>query len=131
MENKELKNKFVDEKTGIEYIRHEDYYLPKLIDTASVSFSELGKYGRMRLRFLKQYKKAEYTCLWMDNKLRKHLKEIDKTANERLELLMKQLTEKENITEELKAHNQMEWVSKMNNIKHSAEEIILNELIYI
>ena len=59
------------------------------------------------------------------------MKEIDKTANARLNLLIKQLAEKENITEELKANNQLEWVCKMNNIKHSTEEIILNELIYI
>ena len=54
IENKELKEKFVDERTGIEYIRHGDYYLPNLVDTASVNASELGKYGRMRLRYLKQ-----------------------------------------------------------------------------
>lgn len=131
MENKELKDRFIDERTGIEYILHGDYYLPNLTDTASVSFSELGRYGRMRLRYLKQYKRAEYTILWANNKLRNHLKEIDKTANERLNLLIKQLAEKENITEELKANNQLEWVGKMNNIKNSAEEIMLNELIYI
>ena len=131
MENKELKDRFIDERTGIEYIRHGDYYLLNLIDTASVNSSELGRYGRMRLRYLKQYKRVEYTILWANNKLRNHLKEIDKTANARLNLLIKQLAEKENITEELKANNQLEWVCKMNNIKNSAEEIVLNELIYI
>ena len=67
----------------------------------------------------------------MDNKLQKHLMDIDKTANERFDLLMKQFSEKENITEELKATNQMEWVWRMNNIKNRAEEIIFNELIYV
>ena len=61
MENKELKDRFIDERTGIEYIRHGDYYLLNLIDTASVNSSELGRYGRMRLRYLKQYKCVEYT----------------------------------------------------------------------
>lgn len=67
----------------------------------------------------------------MDNKLQKHLMGIDKIANERFDLLMKQFAQKENITEELKAKDQLKWVGLMNNIKHSAEEIILKELIYV
>ena len=67
----------------------------------------------------------------MERPLQKHLMEIDKTAHERFELLMKQFAEKENITEELKAKDQLKWVGLMNNIKHSTEEIILKELIYI
>lgn len=131
MENKDLIDRFINEKTGIEYIKQNDYYLPNLIDTASVNANELGKYGRMRLRYLKEHKKVEYTCLWMDNKLREHLKEVDKTANERAKMLMKQFAEKENITEELKLKNQLEWVKLMNSIKNRTQEIILNELIYI
>ena len=92
---------------------------------------KIGKYGKLRLRYLKENKKAEYTILLMDNKLQKHLMDIDKIANERFDLLMKQFAEKENITEELKATNQMEWVCRMNNIKNRAEEIIFNELIYV
>ena len=131
MENKELKERFIDEKTRIEYIRKGDYYLPNLIDTASVNTCELGKYGKMRLKYLLEHKISEYTILWVENKLRSHLLEIDKTANERFNLLMKQLAEQENITEELKATNQMEWVARMNNIKNRAEEIIFKELIYV
>ena len=67
----------------------------------------------------------------MDNELQKHLMEVDKIATERFELLMKQFSEKENITEELKAKDQLKWVGLMNNIKHSVEEIILKELIYV
>ena len=130
MKNKELKERFIDEKTGIEYVRNGDYYLPNLVDSASVKANELGKYGKLRLKYLLEHKKAEYTCLWLDNKLRNHLLEIDKTANERFNLLMKQLAEKENITEELKANNQIEWVRRMNNIKNRVEEIIFSELIY-
>lgn len=92
---------------------------------------EIGKYGKLRLKYLKEHKKAEYTILLMDNKLQKHLMEIDKIANERFDLLMKQFSQKENITEELKAKDQLKWVGLMNNIKHSAEEIILKELIYV
>lgn len=131
MEDKELKERFVDEKTGIEYIRKGDYYYPNLVDSASVNPNELGKYGKLRLKYLLEHKKIEYTILWSENKLRGHLLEIDKTANERFKLLMKQFSEQENITEELKATNQMEWVRCMSNIKNCVEEIIFKELIYV
>lgn len=131
MKNSELKERFIDDKTGIEYIRKGDYYYRNLVDSASVKANELGKYGKLRLKFLLEHKKTEYTCLWLDNKLRSHLFEIDKTANERFNLLMKQFAEQENITEELKANNQMEWVCRMNNIKNRVEEIVFNELIYV
>jgi hypothetical protein len=92
---------------------------------------KIGKYGRMRAKYLKENKKAEYSIMLIDNTLQDHLIEIDKTANERYNLLIKQFAEKENITEELKANNQMEWVKMMNNIKNSVEEIILKELIFV
>lgn len=131
MKNVELKERFIDERNGIEYIRKGDYYFPNLIDSASVKANELGKYGKLRLKYLLEYKKIEYTILWGENKLRSHLLEIDKTANERFNLLIKRFAEKENITEELKANNQLEWVSSMNNIKNRVEEIIFKELIYV
>ncbi len=131
MENIELKEKFIDEKTGIEYIRKGDYYYPNLIDSASIKANELGKYGKLRLKYLLEHKKVDYTILWTENKLRSHLLDIDKTANERFNLLMKQLAEKENINEELKTNNQLEWVRAMNNIKNRVEEIIFRELIYV
>ncbi len=131
MENIELKERFIDEKTGIEYIRKGDYYYPNLIDSASIKANELGKYGKLRLKYLLEHKKIEYTILWVENKLRSHLLDIDKTANERFNLLMNQFAKKENITEELKANNQLEWVSSMNNIKNRVEEIIFRELIYV
>lgn len=131
MDNNELKERFVDEKTGIEYIRKGDYYFPNLVDSASVKANELGKYGKLRLKYLLEHKKVDYTILWVENKLRSHLLEIDKTANKRFNLLMKQFIEQENITEELKATNQMEWVRCMNNIKNRVEETIFKELIYV
>ena len=115
----------------LEYRKCGDYYIPNLVAPENIKNFKVGKYGKLRLRYLKEHKKAEYTILLMDNKLQKHLMDIDKTANERFDLLMKQFAEKENITEELKATNQMEWVCRMNNIKNRAEEIIFNELIYV
>lgn len=115
----------------IEYTKQGDYYIPNLVAPANMKNFRIGKYGKLRLNYLKQHKKAEYTILLMDNELQNHLIEIDNTANARFELLMKQFAEKGNITEELKATNQMEWVRKMNNIKHCAEEIIFKELIYV
>ena len=115
----------------IEYTKVGDYYLPNLVAPENMKNFKIGKYGKLRLRYLKEHKKAEYKILLMDNKLQKHLMDIDTTANERFDLLMKQFAEKENITEELKATNQMEWVCRMNNIKNRAEEIIFNELIYV
>lgn len=126
-----MKERFIDERTGIEYIKHGDYYLPNLVDTASVNSSELGKYGRMRLNYLKKYKYAEYIILWSENKLREHLKYIDTVTNSRFDLLMKQFAERGNITEELKATNQLEWFCRMNSIKSRVEEIIFSEIIYI
>ena len=116
---------------NIEYTKYGDYYLPNIVAPKNIKNFKLGKYGRLRLNYLKNHKKGEYTILLMNNKLQKHLMDVDKIADERFELLMKQYAERENITEELKANNQMKWVCKMNNIKHSVEEIIFNELIYI
>lgn len=115
----------------IEYRKVGDYYLPNLIAPSNIKDFKLGKYGRLRLNYLKQYKKAEYTTMLMNCELQKHLMEIDESTNRRIELLIKQFAEKENITEELKSNNQMEWVARMNNIKNRAEEIIYKELIYV
>lgn len=130
MENKELPKNYIDEKTGIEYTLKGDYYIPNLV-LPNWKNIKLGKYGRMRARYMKEHKKAEYSIMLIDNTLQDHLIEIDSTANERFNLLMKQFAEKENITEELKATNQLEWVGKMNAIKNAVEEIILKELIYV
>ena len=130
MEYKELPKNYIDEKTGIEYRLIGDYYIPNLVLPNRKNVT-LGKYGRMRARYLKENKKAEYSIMLIDNTLQDHLIEIDKTANERYDLLMKQFAKKENITEELKATNQLEWVGKMNSIKNAVEEIILKELIYV
>ena len=130
MENVELKDRFIDEKTGIEYIRNGDYYLPNLV-LAEQRKIQLNKYGRLRLHYLKNHKKAEYTILFMDNKLTDHLEEVQEIATKRVEEIIKSLKEQSNLTEEMKNTDQLYWVGMMNNFKNQAEEIVLKELIYV
>lgn len=130
MENKELKESYIDERTGIEYRLVGDYYLPNLVLEQEEKII-LNKYGRLRLKFLKENKKAEYTIMFMNGTLNKHLKEIQKTAQERVDIIVEQLKTKNNITEDMKNTNQLYWVGMMNSFKNTAEEIVLNELIYV
>lgn len=104
----------------IDYTKVGDYYLPNL-SLPKQEKVNLGKYARLRLGYLKEHKKALYISLKMENKLTKHLNEIQKTTTNRINNLIKELAEKENITEELKVENQLKWVGVINNIKHSAE----------
>ena len=131
MVNKNVKNRFVDEKTEIEYIKQGDYYLPNLVLDPEETNYTIGKYVRMKLNYLKNHKKAEYIVLFMDGKLNRYLHEIDIACEDRIKTIISQLVKQENVTEELKATNQMEWVCRMNNIKNRAEEVIFNELIYV
>lgn len=130
MEDKGLKERFIDEKTGIEYIRKGDYYMPNLVLEPQRKIN-LNRYGRLRLEYLKKHKKAEYTILFMDNKLTEHLEEIQETATKRVEEIIKSLKEQSNLTEEMKNTDQLNWVGMMNNFKNQAEEIVLKELIYV
>lgn len=131
MENIKIKDRFVDEKTGIEYIKQGDYYLPNLVLDPEETNYTIGKYGRMKLNYLKNHKKAEYIILFMAGKLNRYLHEIDIACEDRIKTIISQLVKQENVTEELKATSQMEWVCRMNSIKNRAEEIALNELIYV
>ena len=131
MENVELKDRFIDEKTGIEYIKQGDYYLPNLVLAPKETNYTIVKYGRMKLNYLKNHKKAEYIVLFMDGKLNRYLYEIDIDCEDRIKTIISQLVKQENVTEELKATNQMEWVCRMNSIKNRVEEIALSELIYV
>lgn len=130
MENVELKDRFIDEKTGIEYIRNGDYYLPNLV-LAEQKKIQLNKYGRLRLDYLKNHKKAKYAILFMDNKLTDHLEEVQEIATKRVEEIIKSLKQQSNLTEEMKNTDQFYWVGMMNNFKNQAEEIVLKELIYV
>lgn len=89
-----------------------------------------GKYGRIRKTFLQKHRHGLYWELLLNGRLVKHLNELDAEAHEQVEFLIRQMAKKQGITEDLKAHNQMAWVGKMNNIKNAAEEIVLSELIY-
>ena len=125
MENKELKTN----KYGIEYTKIGDYYLPNLV--LEKEKIVLNKYGRMRLKFLKENRKAEYMIMFTKGTLNKHLKEIQETAQSRIDIIIEQLKQQNNLTEEMKNTDQLYWVSMMNNFKSTAEEIILKELIYV
>ena len=127
MENKELsKNKY-----GIEYTKVGDFYLPNIALPKPRRTGNIGKYGRLRLQYLEEYHKAECMLMRINNELTSHLLDIEDECRTRVEILIEQMAKKENITEELKANNQLEWVQKMNNIKNRAEEIAYNEIIYI
>lgn len=131
MENKELKDRFIDKKTKIEYVRVGDCYIPNLTLPKPRRTGNIGKYGRLKLNYMKKHNITEYTEMLLNNELNSYLLDIDDECKNKIEILIKQMAEKENITEELKANNQLEWVGKMNSIKQSAEEIVLNELIYV
>ena len=130
MENKEVRNNNIENKYEIEYTKVEDYFMPNLVLEKEEKII-LNKYGRMRLKFLKENKKAEYTIMFMNGTLNKHLKEIQETAQTRVNIIIVQLKQQNNLTEEMKNTDQLYWVSIMNSFKNIAEEIVLNELIYV
>ena len=128
--NDELPKTKIDERTGIEYHLEGDYYIPNFVIEEQEKIT-LNKYGRMRLNYLKDNKKAEYSIMLMDGTLNSHLKEIQVTATERVEQIIKQFKSKSNLTEDMKNTDILYWVGMMNNFKNQAEEIIFNELIYV
>ena len=115
---------------NISYTKVGDYLLPNLKLEDKERFN-IGKYGLLRLNYIKKYKLGLYFDLLVNDKLNEYLHNIDTTVMEKVQKLIKELTEKENITEELKSSNQMLWIGKMNNIKDIAEEIVLKEYIYV
>lgn len=115
----------------IEYIKQGDYLIPNLKVNEQKNVN-IGKYGLLRLNYLKEHNKALYTTLLMQDKLTDHLISVDKECNDKFNLLMKQYKETDiRLSEKNKEINQMEWIKLMNNYKNSAEEIILKENIYI
>ena len=108
------------------YTLHGDYYLPDLVLNEAEP-----TYGMLRKQFLKEHRSAGYQYLLLTGKLNEHLNQTDQEAREQVETLMEQMTEKQGVTEELKAQDQMERVRLMNNIKASAEEIVLKNMIYV
>ncbi len=124
-----MKQHFTDERTGISYTLQGDYYLPDLALPAEEQ-QPIGVWGQRHLRYIKQHRKAFYTNLLTSGKLNSYLADIDRQAEEMFSRLVKQIAEREGVTEKLKAENQMEWVARMNNIRSRAIEIVNTELIY-
>ena len=116
---------------NITYHKEGDYLIPDLIMKESNSTYNVGKYGHLRDNFLKEHKRGLYTELIINGTLTDHLIDIDKTATARVNNIINTLAEAENVNEDLKQSNQLEWVKCMNNIKNRAEEIVTSELIYV
>ena len=114
---------------NIQYIRSGDYRIPNL--RLPEETRAIEKWGRLHREYLKEYHPIQYTNLVLSCKLWTYLADLNQQAEERLDLIIKQMKAAEGVTEELKARNQLEWVGRMNNIRNRAEEIIKNELIYI
>ena len=121
--------KSVFESMGGTYTRSGDYFIPD-IALPETSNRRIGKYGRMRHRYLKEHRPVLYSTMILDGTLWDHLTEIDLTCNNRLDVLISGIQKKQGITENLKARDPMAWVGAMNNIRSCAEEIVLWELVY-
>ncbi len=117
------------EQMGGTYRQEGDYLIPNLVlpDTGDY---QIGKYGRMRRTYLKEHRKVLYTNLVTKGTLFQHLVEIDQSCNKRMEIIVSAMAKQENVTEALKAVDQMEWIRRMNSIRSRAEEIVLTELVY-
>ena len=124
-----MKNHIKDEKTGIGYILQGDYYLPGLALPAEEE-QPIGIWGQRHLRYLRQHKRLLYTNLLTTCKLNGYLADIDRQAEEMFSRLVKQMAEREGVTEALKAQDQMAWIGRMNNIRSRATEIVNEEIIY-
>ena len=117
------------EKMGGTYILGADgIYYPNLVSTDEEP--HYGKYGMMRKAYLKEHRPAMYSLYMLEDRLTEHLNTVDDEAQERMDILVRQMMDRQGITEELKVRDQMEWVRAVNGIRNMAEEIVLNELIY-
>ena len=113
----------------IEHIKHGNNFIPDTVRFPSDD-QPIGKYGRMRMKYLKEHRPIIYNQLILSGKLASHLAEIDQTCQERLDRMIPEMKKAENVTEALKATDQMEWIRRMNSIHNRVEEILLDELIY-
>ena len=121
-----MKEKFIE--NGIEYVRNGDYYIPNL--KASEGTYNIGRYGRLHSIFIKENRPCIYSMKMLNGTWLAYLEEIDTTAKELIDKLIKDMAVKQGIKEELKAKDQIAWVGAMNNIRHSAEEFVLRDFIY-
>lgn len=122
-----MKKQIYDEKNGLSYTLHGDYYLPDLV--INEEETTYGKYGIMRKQFLKEHRSARYQYLVLTGKLTEHLNQVDKEVREKVEILVEQMAEQWGVTDELKMQDQMEWVKRMNNIGSIVDNQIYIEII--
>ena len=121
-----MKEKIYDARTGLEYVLVDDYYLPALKVPRT---RPVGRWGMLHKAYLKLRKPAYYQSLLLSGKLDTVLTDVEKQAAERYEVLIEQMSQRENISEKLKEENQMEWVRRMNNLENRVAEIVKDELI--
>ena len=122
-----MKERFIE--NGIEYVRNGDYYIPNLTVPDDKVYN-IGKYGRLHSIFIKENRPTIYSMKMLNGTWLAYLEEIDTTAKEMVDKLIKDMAVKQGITEEFKAKDQMAWVGAMNNIRHSAEEILYKDLLF-
>lgn len=123
-----MKEKFIE--NGIEYVRNGDYYIPNLTVPDNKVYN-IEKYGRLHAKFIKENRPCFYTSKMLDGTWFVYLEEIDTTAKEMVDRLIKELVAKQGIDEELKVKDQFAWVSAMEQIKHTAEEIVFEDIVYV
>ena len=116
-------------ENGIHYTLHGDYYFPDL-DLPDSPRQTIGRYGRMRKAYLEEHRPGLYTRLILSGKLYEHLAEIDACCIARMDRMIRQRTETEEVNEKLKASDQLGWISRMNSIRHRVEEMLLAELVF-
>ena len=122
-----MKERFIE--NGIEYVRNGDYYIPSLTVPDDKVYN-IGKYGRLHSIFIKENRPAFYSMKMLNGTWLAYLEEVDTSAKEMVKKLIKDMVAKQGITEELKAKDQMAWVSAMEQIKHTAEEFVFEDLVY-
>lgn len=122
-----MQERFIE--NGIEYIKQGDYYFPNLSVLNDKEYN-IGKYGRLHSKFIKKHRPAFYTMKMIDGTWLDYLEEIDKTAIEMVDRLVKELATNQGITEELKSKDQFAWVSAMEQVKHTAEEFVFEDIVF-
>jgi len=125
-----MEKQIYDEKNGLWYELQGDYYLPCLT-LPTQEEKPIGIWGQQHMRYIKQHKRNLYSSLLTSGKLNSYLVDINDQAEEMFSQLVKQLAKKENVTEKLKAGNQMLWVQRINNIRNRATEVVNEELIFV
>ena len=125
----ELRKKIHDDNNGLDYVLVGDCYRPVL--SLPEETRPIGCWGVLRKEYLKEHKSGMYSCLLLTARLDSHLADVNEQAQERFELIEAQMRSAEGVTEDLKAQNPMEWVRRANNIRNRAQEIVLNELVYV